>query len=286
MSVLPRLAILVCTFIGASTIVLAEPLIRVMPPFMLLGIRFFLAALLLSLVCPKRVFPISRVSIKAGLFTGAGFGIGCTMIYLALPQVRPGKLTFLISLEVLIVPLISLLFLRKPVSSAEKLALIPALAGLWLITGNSHVAFSWWEVLVLLSAVAYAGYTLSLSHVSAEARLFSRTFICFLVIGSTALLVSLMIEDSHGIEWSQHHLLGLLYLVIIGSLARFLLQSWAQQYVSASFAALTFTAEPVFAIAMSNYFLAETFTFTQTCGATMILLALLISNLPMPKSLN
>jgi drug/metabolite transporter (DMT)-like permease len=256
MSVFPRLAILVCTFIGASTIVLAEPLIRVMPPFMLLGVRFFLAALLLALVCLKRVFPISRASVKAGLITGAGFGIGCTMIYLALPHVRPGKLTFLISLEVLIVPLISLLFLRKPVSRPEKLALIPALAGLWLITGNSHVGFSWWEGVVLLSALAYAVYTLSLSHVPTEARLFSRTFICFLVIGSTALLVSLIIEDRHGIEWSQYHLLGILYLVIIGSLTRFLLQSWAQQYVSASFAALTFTAEPVFGIAMSYYFIA------------------------------
>lgn len=280
MQLLPRLGILFCAFLGASTIVIAEPLIKVVPPLFLLGTRFLLAALLLAAVFPRRVFPVSHASVKAGLLTGAGFGIGCLMLYLSLPHVRAGKLTFLIALEVLIVPLLCLLIYRQPVSRAERIALFPALAGLWLITGNSEIAISWWECVVLLSAFAYAVYTISLSHVDPAATLFSRTFVSFLLIGLCALICSFPLENHSGIRWESAPMIALIYLVVLGSFVRFLLQSWSQRYVSASFAALTFTAEPVFAFAMSYFFLGERFSSAQTAGAILILLGLLLSNLP------
>ena len=280
MTLKPRLTVFICTFIGASTIVIAEPLVKVIPPFYLLGARFFLAATLLAIFFPKKVFPLSRASIRAGLTAGAGFGAGCAMLYLSLPHVRAGKLTFLIALEVVIVPLLSTIFLKQKARKNEQLALLPAVIGLWLITGDSTTAFTWWELVVLMSAFAYAIYTISLSHNPGEVRLFSRTFVSFLLIGAFSLSASLLFETFNPALWGSKEAIYFLYLVVIGSILRFLLQSWAQRHVSAAFTALTFTAEPVFAIFLSYIFLGERFTPPQSLGASLIVAALIISNFP------
>ncbi len=286
MNLVPRLTVFICTFIGASTIVIAEPLVKVIPPFYLMGARFFLAAILLALFSPKRVFPLSRASIRAGLIAGAGFGAGCIMLYLALPHVRAGKLTFLIALEVVLVPLLSMMFLGQKARKSEQLALMPAVIGLWLITGDSTAAFTWWELVGLLSAFAYAVYTISLSHNPKDVRLFSRTFISFLLMGSLSCFVGMLFETLNPALWGAREAITFLYLVVIGSIVRFLLQSWAQRYVSAAFTALTFTAEPVFAILLSYLFLGERFTIPQSLGASLIVAALLISNLPQRLKVN
>ena len=287
MNIIPRLAIFICTFIGASTIVLAETLLKVIPPYYLLGTRFLIAAIVMAILFPTSVFPLSKASIRAGITAGAGFGIGCLMLYLALPHVRAGKLTFLVALEVLIVPLLCALLFKQKARHAEKIALLPAVAGLWLITGNNSTSITGWEVIALLSAFAYAIYTISLSHNPAEVKLFSRTFISFLLIGFLALAIALSCETISPALLGVWDGASFVYLVLVGSLARFLLQTWAQQHVSPSFAALTFTAEPVFAILLSYIFLGERFSTTQSIGAVLIVTALIISNLQLrtPASL-
>jgi drug/metabolite transporter (DMT)-like permease len=247
----------------------------------LLAIRFLAAATLLALALPLRVFPLSKNAIISGCITGSGFGFGCLLLYLALPHIRAGKVTFLIALEVVIVPLICTIFYKQKISQSEKVAIIPAAIGLWLLCGDNDSSFSLWELVALLSAFAYSIYTISLSHVSNKISIFSRTFISFVSIGVFAFLASCCFEHISSIAWTAPTLAGLTYLVVFGSFTRFLLQAWAQKSVSASFTALTFSAEPVFTIALSYVFLGERFTFLQTIGAIAILSALLLTTIPL-----
>jgi drug/metabolite transporter (DMT)-like permease len=273
-----KLAIILCTFIGASTIVIAEPLVAVVPPLFLLGIRFILAAVLLALAVPRRVFPVTQQAVYAGVVAGLGFGLGAALLYLALPHVRAGKLAFLIALEVVLVPITSVVLYKRSLAQVEWLALVPAILGLWLLCGDADKSFSWWEGVGLLSAFAYSVYTISLSQLSAHGGVASRTFISCFVIGVIALLVSLLLEPQGNIGWSMGGWMSLAYLVIVGSVGRFLIQAWAQRSVSASFTALTFSAEPVFTIALSFVFLGERFTLLQSAGAGCIMLALFLVN--------
>jgi drug/metabolite transporter (DMT)-like permease len=273
MEVLPQLGIVLCTFIGASTVVVAEPLVALVPPLFLLGIRFVLAALLLGIAIPGKIFPLTRQSVVSGFIAGVGFGAGSGLLYLALPHVRAGKLTFLIALEVVLVPLLSVTFFKHALKSGERLALLPAVLGLWLITGDTDGSFSLWEIVGLLSAFAYSIYTIALSQLAPAGSVASRTFVTCLVISVFALSLSFVFESSTPVQWSNYAVISLAYLVVAGTLVRFLVQAWAQQTVSASFTALTFSAEPVFAISMSYIFLGERFTFAQSCGAICILVA-------------
>jgi drug/metabolite transporter (DMT)-like permease len=273
MEIVPRLGIILCTFIGASTIVVAEPLVTLVPPLFLLAIRFMLAAVLLAVAMPRKVFPLTSQSVVSGLIAGVGFGLGSGLLYLALPHVRAGKLTFLIALEVLLVPLISVVLFKHSLRIGERLALLPALFGLWLITGDTQGSFSLWEMVGLGSALAYSVYTISLSQFGSTASIVGRTFVSCIVISALALSVSLVVESERSAQWSSYAVMGLTYLVVAGTVVRFLIQTWAQRSVTASFTALTFSVEPVFAIAMSYLFLGERFTFAQTCGAACILVA-------------
>ena len=284
MHLVPKAIVLLCTFIGASTIVLAEPLISVVPPMLLLAIRFALAAVLLALVVPRKVFPLNRSVIRAGLIAGMGFGLGCALLYAALPHVRAGKLTFLIALEVVLVPLLSAGIYKQKLSRYEVAALAPAVLGLWLMVGDEHSSFSWWDVVGLLSGVAYAVYTIALSRLSGCGGVFARTFVSFCSISVLSFAISLCGESLAEVRWSSGAVATLAYLVVVGSVARFLLQAWAQKTVSESFTALTFSAEPVFAIALSYTFFGERFSLSQTCGAVVIIAALILANIPKPHS--
>lgn len=250
------------------------------PPICLLGIRFLLAALLLAIVLRKQVFPLTRQSISSGFITGLGFGVGSALLYLALPHVRAGKLTFLIALEVAIVPIVSAILYKHRLTRVEWLALVPAVVGLWLISGDSSGPFSPWEIVALASAFAYSAYTIALSRPALTASVPSRTFVSCAIVGVIASLVSPIVESGQSVRWSSYAIVSLLYLVLIGTVVRFLLQAWAQRSVSAPFTALTFSAEPVFAITLSSIFLGERFTFSQTLGALSILGAVVLANYP------
>jgi drug/metabolite transporter (DMT)-like permease len=280
MTLLSQAAIVLCTFIGASTIVLAEPLVGVVPPILLLAIRFLLAALLLAVTAPRRVFPLTCGVIRAGSIAGVGFGLGCALLYAALPHVRAGKLTFLIALEVVIVPVISTVVYGQKLNRFEVIAFALSVFGLWLIVGDGHSSFSWWDIVGLASALAYAVYTLALSRLSDSGGVFSRTFVSFFSISILSIIASCFFESSHSVMWDARIAMSLLYLVVVGSVARFLIQAWAQKTVSASFTALTFTAEPVFAIGLSYMFLGERFSTMQTYGAVVIIAALIFANMP------
>jgi drug/metabolite transporter (DMT)-like permease len=280
---LSKCAIVLCTFIGASTIVVAEPLLKTVPPILLLATRFTLAAILLAVAAPKRVFPLTRNEVHAGFFAGIGFGVGSALLYLALPHVRAGKVTFLVALEVIIVPVVSALLYKQRLTRFELGALVLAVLGLWLIAGDAEGALSWWDIVGLLSAFAYALYTISLSRLAISGSIVGSTFVSFCIISVLSLATSYLSESFESARWSASGIKTLLYLATIGSVARFLIQAWAQKTVSASFTALTFTAEPVFAIGLSYIFLGERFSATQTCGAVVIIAALLIANAPRSK---
>jgi drug/metabolite transporter (DMT)-like permease len=234
----------------------------------------------LTLVARKRIFPINYRTLFAGTVTGCGFGIGTGLLYLALQHVEAGKLTFIIALEVVIVPVIQAMVRKQPLSLASIVAIALALIGLWLVLAANFKSFSWWYLIGLLSALSYAIYTMSLSWISPHIRIFARTFVSFCCIGLLASAMAFTFESDNPGEWTSDGLGVLSYIVLIGTVTIFVIQAWAQRVVSPSFTALMYSAEPVFVLALSYIFLGERFTSPQLFGALLILGAIILINLP------
>jgi len=279
MPLVAQLSIILCAFFGGSTAVVAKPLLDGIAPLALVALRFFLSALAIAVVMRRVVFPVSRAALVAGVITGVGFGFGCALLYLALDHMQPGRLLFIAGLEVVLVPLICGVFLKTKMRSVEKYALGPAGVGLYLLIGDISGA-SVWDVVAITSALCYCLYTISLTHIAPASNLASRSFISFLTIAALSFLASVSFEQPRDMTFTWYLPFALFYLVALGSVGRFVLQGWAQRQVSATFTAVAFTSEPVFALGLSYLFLGEMLTGTQSIGAVLILLAVLGANLP------
>jgi drug/metabolite transporter (DMT)-like permease len=282
MPLLAQLAIIFCAFLGGSTAVVAKPLLNDISPILLVSIRFFLSALAIVAIMPRHVLPISKTAMAAGLVSGLGFGAGCCLLYIALAHMQPGRLLFIAGLEVVFVPLICGLLLKTRIRATEKLSIVPAFIGLFLLIGDIGSG-SEWDLIAVASAFFYCLYTITLSHIAPASNLASRSFVSFLMISALSFIASFIFENSQNIRLSWYLPLSLFYLVVLGSVGRFVVQAWAQRSVSPTFTAIAFTSEPVFGLAISYMFLGEVMTASQALGAALILSAVVLANWPTPQ---
>lgn len=276
----PQLILLLTTAIGASTVLLGEIVLRSVEPFPLLCIRFFFASLLLALLKPRDIFPLKQSGIRGGIAIGTSFGVGCTLLYFGLRFIHAGRANFLISLEVLVVPLLLYLMKGTKPNRNEWIALPLAGLGLWLLTAVGDSTWSHGDLLLLFSTVSYALYAISLSHFSPNNNSYQLSFVALVSITLVSGFMTLFLNQSVFITPSFPTIAIITYLAVIGSVARFVLQSHAQKTATPTQAALIFALEPVLTATMSMLFLAEHLSVTQLFGGGILVCAAILASLP------
>jgi drug/metabolite transporter (DMT)-like permease len=76
---------------------------------------------------------------------------------------------------------------------------------------------------------------------------------------------------------------ALLWMALAATVLTFLLQTWAQARMSATHAAIVFALEPVFTALFAAVFLGERLTGRDLAGASLVLLGIVVSELPMSR---
>jgi drug/metabolite transporter (DMT)-like permease len=269
----PHLVLIITTFIGATTVLLGEIALRTVEPFPLLTIRFVLAAILLGLFKRNEIFPLNKKSLIGGLAIGSSFGVGCAMLYFGLKVVHAGRANFLISLEVLCVPILLYFINRTKPKKSEWFAIPLALVGLWLLTASGDNVFTHGDLIIVLSTISYAFYAISLSHFSPHNNSYQLSFIALLFIAVLSWIITFFLQQPVFISFEPHVLWIILYLAAIGSVARFCLQSWAQKIASPTETILIFALEPVITAILSVSFLGEPLTYVQMLGGGIIVVS-------------
>jgi drug/metabolite transporter (DMT)-like permease len=183
---------------------------------------------------------------------------------------------FLTSLYIVGVPLVGALLYRKWPRKFEVLGVVLAGAGIMWLTkppGTEPFRLNGGDLLTVGCAVAFAFHIVVLGHVAQRARVEA---VAVGQIGCAALLsaVSLPFESIH-VKWSQDVIWGLLITGILATALAFALQTWAQQYTSATRAALIFSLEPVFAVLTATAFGGERLMLSTLGGGALILAGIL-----------
>lgn len=284
MEFIADLVIAVLTIVGASSTIAAEKLLQTTPPFTLLFARFSIAALLLLACFAKTIISSLRSSIKGGIAIGSGFGLGCIFLYFGLPHVHSGHAMFLVSLEFVLVPLASFLFFRIIPSLREWFAFILAFVGFWIFTNPQDGFFSIYDLVILVSALCYTTYVISLSKFSDKKHYLGQIFVSYCFIAGISLVCMLLLKQPLLVSWSKTEYLVFTYFVFIATLARFLCQSWAQRFASPTRTALIFLMEPIFALILSHYFYGEIFLEQKILGGAIILCASLVAVFPFKRA--
>lgn len=239
-------------------------------------LRFLIAGLCMA----PFVFKASRRTWKDGALLGVVALVSYVSQASGLEHISSNRSAFLTSINVLIVPLLSLSIggrLSLQVMTAAALACV----GIALMSWDGHGDL-YGDAVTILCAFAYAIYIILLSRRSqlhdavslAATQISTMALIGLLWLGVDGLRTDAIATLSSRLQnvWP-----AILYLGVIATAAMLLLQTVAQREVSAEKAALVFVLEPVFAALFGWWWLGESMSIREVAGGAIVIAAVTLA---------
>lgn len=265
------------TLIWGTTFAVVKEALDTIPVALFLALRFTTAALLLSWVRLER--RALKPALLLGLLAFAGFGTQT----IGLKFTGASKAAFITGLSVILTPMVMAVWTGRRVLPRVWAAAAVALIGLGLMTLTSGVAgVNRGDVWILGTAVAYAFYIVYLGEVAgryealtlAAAQHWPMALLAWAwALPQVGALRTVPLE-TYG---------AILYLALFATALVAVLQTYAQRMVPAYLAALVFVLEPVFASLFAYLLLGERLGALGWLGGGLVVLAMLVSELRLPK---
>lgn len=270
--------LLAITLIWGSTFSVTKLALVDLPPLMLQGMRFTLAALMVGIYTWKDIKTTSRESLRAGLLLGVMLGLGFAFQTVGLLYTSAGKAGFLTGTMVVFTPILQLLIERKRPSLGNGIGVLIVAAGLWLFTSPAAGEFNFGDMLILICAVIFAFYIVYLDVFTKQR--FDREIVFYQFVVTAVIGFSAAPFFSHGeIALSTESLGAVIYLAFFASTIAIFVQSKYQRETTPTKAAIIFTMEPVFAALLAYIILFETMNALEITGAVVMFAGLLFSEL-------
>jgi len=274
---------------------LSFPAIKMATPFVpsvrFVALRFALATLLLLPLLPL----IAREARPAGgpgaggcfgdaaarlrgVWLGLLLAVGYTTQTIGLHTTSAANSAFITSLSVVLVPPLAALRCGQRPGGAIAAALVPAVAGLAILTRPDLGRLAPGDAWTLGCAVAYAVYLVELSRALARAPYPPLLFWQLATVAATAGAWTLLWERAPW-RWNATVAWSLGLTTVLSTVLALYLQNRWQGRTTASRAALLFATEPVFATLFAWLLLRERLPAAFPAGAGLILGAVLIAEL-------
>jgi drug/metabolite transporter (DMT)-like permease len=279
MRVRAELALAAVTIIWGMTFVIVKDALADISPLLFISARFTLAALVLWLIYGKAV---RRQGIWGGILAG-GLLFGTFVAQtVGLEITTPSKSAFLTSLSIPMVPLTSSLVYRSRPRLVEVAGILVATVGMVLLTVPGDAAgftdISRGDLLSFLCAVLFALHIVVIGHFAPISGFES---LAVVQAGVVAALGLSMFPFAGPVRF--HPTPGVAVAILVTGLfstaLAFTTMAWAQQYTSATRAALFFTLEPVVAWLTSWVLTGERLANRGKVGAGIILAGILLGEL-------
>lgn len=228
-------------------------------------LRFLVAALAMA-----PFVRLDRRVVRAGLELGMWLGIGYIVQAVGLRHTSVGRVAFISTMFVVLVPMAAVLRGRR-VAALVWIAAIGAAGGIALLSfdGGAPNAGDAWSA---LCAVIWAIYITRLEHFAPQfpARTLTAVHVCA-VVPWTALVAAM--DGALTAQVASFPWLHVLYLGIVGSAAASWLQVIGQAEVPAPTAAIIYTLEPVWAALLAMVVFGDAFGWRGWLGAALTLCA-------------
>ncbi len=280
-----ELALALVTVIWGTTFVVVKGALDDISPLFFITLRFTLAALILGLIYRKG---LKRNALGPGLLAGGLLFLAYTSQTVGLATTTPSKSAFLTSLSIPMVPLAGSLVYRTRPRFFEGVGIVIASVGMILMTlppgllsGKFDFAqfeFNRGDLLSLLCAVLFALHIVVIGHFASQVGYQSLAVIQVAVVAALAAGSTLFVEPLR-FRFTPGVAAAILVTGIFATALAFTTMAWAQQYTTATRAALIFALEPVVAWLTSWYLTGETMGNRGIAGAVLILAGILLVEL-------
>lgn len=276
-----RLAIcglILVTIIWGGGFVASDMALESMRPFQIMVVRFLLATVLMGVISIKSLKKITKAEVIAGGLMGVALFTGFALQTIGLQYTTPSKNAFLTALNVVIVPFIAFLILKKKIGIKGVVGALMSVVGVALLSLDRNFSLGLGDGLTLICAVGFAFQIFLTSEFVKKYRATALNFIQM----ATAFLLSVVFLFSYGetnFEVTAQGWVSVLYLGVISTTVCYLLQTASQKYVDETKAAIILSMESVFGTVFSIIILHEIITLRMVIGSIVILTAVVISNL-------
>jgi len=243
------LSILSITVVWGSSFILMKNITENIPFYAYLFLRFSIAGIILALIFIRQLGKISRKTLIQGTIIGFTLFAGMSLQYSGLNFTSASNSAFIPGLNVVMVPVISALYLKKKPPLRAVIGVVLATAGLFFLSGGFSGIWNIGDTLTLLCAVCFAFQIIFINKFTQESD--ARQLAVVQIVSAAVM---------YGILWAGYGLsaepatvvintrviLTALYTGAMGTAFAFGVQTIAQQYTTPTRTALLLTFEPVF----------------------------------------
>jgi len=281
----PNIALIILAFfsiyvIWGSTYLLNKIAVTELPPFMLAGLRFLCAGILIFLLA--RIMGISiaitprqvvNTAIAGFLFLTFGNGV----VVWALKYVDSGFAALEISAQPLVVLLLMRILQRKKIQTMSVIGVILGFAGIYLLVSQKQIISqenSVTGIIMIFACMVSWGYgSLFVGRANLPANYFVSTAYQMITGGIMLMMASLLFGEhwSSPLAWSAPVQYSMALLVVFGSIVAFTSFNYLLKVVSPEKVATSTYVNPIIALILGWYFLDEQIT-TQSVVAAVVLL--------------
>lgn len=266
------------TVIWGGGFVASDMALESLTPFQIMTVRFLMAAVLMGLISFRSLNHITKEEIRAGGLMGVALFAAFSLQIIGLQYTTPSKNAFLTALNVVIVPFIAFLVLKKKIPGKVLIGAVMAVVGVALLSLDGDLTLSIGDLLTLLCAV---GFAFQIFFTGEFVKKYRATVLNFLQM-ATAFLLSVIFMAASGqteFQVTTQGWLSVIYLGVVSTTICYLLQTACQKYVDETKAAIILSMESVFGTLFSMLILHEVLTLRMFAGCGIILAAVIIANL-------
>lgn len=255
--------------------------LTILQPLTLTAYRYMGAACVVFIFCINkfRHFRNKRVWLY-GLFCGINMFIGNSMQTIGLLYTTAGKQSFIVSLYILLVPLLSWIVLKKRPANSVIVAAVIGFTGIALITLTDQFTVGRGDLMTFVLALTFSAQMIFTAAVVKDIDPTVFTFIQLLVVGLLSSAASIIAEGpvmpSEVVNMALPGILGLLYVMTFNSAFAFLLQNICLKFAPANHAAILLSLETVFGTIFAVTIAGETFSSRMIIGCTLMFIAIAI----------
>ncbi|MBQ9537781.1 MAG: DMT family transporter [Treponema sp.] len=256
----------------------------------MIAIRFTIAAILLLLVCCRRLKKLDASYWRHGAVLGTLIFLAYSFQTVGCDYTSAGKNAFLTSVYVILVPLISWPVYRKRPSWHVFLAAIVFFVGIGFVAlqegSGSLLEMNIGDILTLVCGIFYGIHIILIARYDKKEDPVLLTALQFLFTALWAWLASPLITNpavNRPLELEAlakpATILSMLYLGVLSTMLAYLLQNVCLKYVPSSLGSLFMSLEAVFGVVFGILFLHEDVSPRMLLGFALIFAAILIAEL-------
>lgn len=277
------IGLLFVTMVWGAGFVASDIALESLSPWWIMSFRFLIATIVMGVLSFKKIKTITITELKCGIMLGTSLFGAFALQTIGLQFTTPSKNAFLTATNVVMVPFIAFIVLKKKTSRQNILGAMLAIIGAGVLSLQSDFSLGLGDTLTLLGAVCFAFQIFLTGEFVAKIRPFALMFMQMATACVLSFLGLMVSGEYMTFAPASNGITAVLYLGLISTTLSYFIQTHSQKYVDETKAAIILSTESIFGTFFSVIILHEIITGRMIIGSVLILSAVILSELKIKK---